>query len=366
MSLEIETVGDIATGALLARAVESEQGEGAGTASTNCLNCTAPLTGAFCINCGQKAKVHRTLTAFWHDLIHGVFHFDGKIWRTLPMLVWKPGELTRRYINGERARFVSPLALFLFMIFAMFAVFSATAGHLDDLASNKPKFVEQGAAELKKGMAEAKAKERDLTAQRATLAATSEDTTDVDSDLADVRDAIAGMTEAQKAIAQFGAGKAIEEDSGVVFKDVHTGVAKIDEGIAKAQKNPALFLYKLQNAAYKYSWALIPLSLPFIWLMFAWRRQFRLYDHAVFITYSLCFMAMLAMVAALIGKYTSAEDSLVALLMLVPPVHMFRQLRGTYHLGTVNALMRTSYLVLASIFALTIFMLLLILLGVVG
>ena len=40
--------------------------------------------------------------------------------RTLPMLAWKPGELTRRYIDGQRARFVSPIALFLFCVFLMF------------------------------------------------------------------------------------------------------------------------------------------------------------------------------------------------------------------------------------------------------
>ena len=51
------------------------------------------------------------LTALWHDLAHGVLHLDGKIWRTLPLLAWRPGELTRRYIEGERARFVSPMAL---------------------------------------------------------------------------------------------------------------------------------------------------------------------------------------------------------------------------------------------------------------
>src|SRR5690606_37364111 len=58
-----------------------------------------------------------------HDLLHGAFHFEGKIWHTLPALAWKPGELTRRYIDGQRAHFVSPMALFLFSVFLMFAVF---------------------------------------------------------------------------------------------------------------------------------------------------------------------------------------------------------------------------------------------------
>ena len=40
-----------------------------------------------------------------------------------------------------------------------------------------------------------------------------------------------------------------------------------------AKENPALLLYKLKSSAYKYSWALIPISLPFIWLLFPFRRD---------------------------------------------------------------------------------------------
>ena len=36
--------------------------------------------------------------------LHGVLHFEGKIWHTLPLLAWRPGELTRRYIDGQRAQ----------------------------------------------------------------------------------------------------------------------------------------------------------------------------------------------------------------------------------------------------------------------
>jgi len=50
----------------------------------------------------------------------GVLNFEGKFWRTLPMLAWCPGILTRRYIDGQRARFISPIALFLFSVFLLF------------------------------------------------------------------------------------------------------------------------------------------------------------------------------------------------------------------------------------------------------
>ena len=55
-----------------------------------------------------------------------MLHFEGKFWRTLPLLAWCPGDLTRRYIAGERARFISPVALYLFCVFLMFAVLNLT------------------------------------------------------------------------------------------------------------------------------------------------------------------------------------------------------------------------------------------------
>ena len=144
---DLEAIGDAATGAVLAKAVEPRTGPDDGhTHEKNCLNCGSELVGEFCHACGQRAHVHRTLHAFWHDLLHGVLHFEGKVWHTLPLLAWRPGELTRRYIDGERAKFVSPMALFLFSVFLMFAVASFSGGFSPRIDPSAP-------AELKKSIA---------------------------------------------------------------------------------------------------------------------------------------------------------------------------------------------------------------------
>lgn len=124
----IEAAGDFATGTLLGRVAEPGAGEHRHAhvaPERQCLNCGTALTDQYCQRCGQNGHVHRSLGAIGHDLLHGVFHFEGKIWRTLPMLLFRPGELTRRYVSGERARFVSPLAMFLFTVFLLFALFNA-------------------------------------------------------------------------------------------------------------------------------------------------------------------------------------------------------------------------------------------------
>ena len=62
----------------------------------------------------------------------------------------------------------------------------------------------------------------------------------------------------------------------------------IAEAYRKAKREPGPVLYKLKSNSYKWSWAIIPLSVPFVWLLFPFSRRFRLYDHTVFVTYSLC------------------------------------------------------------------------------
>ena len=97
---ELEAVGDAVTGGLLARAVEpaaGEAGKDGHTHEQNCLNCGCQLVGAFCHCCGQKAHLHRSLRAFAGDFIAGILNFEGKFWRTMPMLAWRPGCLDRPF-----------------------------------------------------------------------------------------------------------------------------------------------------------------------------------------------------------------------------------------------------------------------------
>ena len=89
-----------------------------------CANCAAPLTGSFCGQCGQRAHLHRTVGAVFHEFLHGITHFDGKAWTTLPILLFRQGKVIRSYIEGHRARYIAPVPLFLLVVFLIFFVFS--------------------------------------------------------------------------------------------------------------------------------------------------------------------------------------------------------------------------------------------------
>ncbi|WP_240047523.1 DUF3667 domain-containing protein [Sphingomonas panacisoli] len=353
--------GDIATGALLGRAVEPKAGEAASDAAHGvCLNCGTALIGEFCHACGQNGHVHKTLMSIGHDLLHGVFHFEGKVWRTLPMLVTHPGSLTRRYIDGERARFVSPLAMFLFFVFLMFATLHAMGGgkefEIDRTPSTKAEKIARIDGEIAKAQSHL-TKEQDRLAK----GKGDEDTAD---EIVGYRTTLNGLRGARQAIVETpesATSEAPTRDAAV--NRVNTGWPALDEGIRKANKNPELALYKLQSSAYKYSWALIPISVPFVALLFLWRRRFTTYDHAIFVTYSLSFMMLLATFVSLLMMINTPVWIYGNLIAFAPPVHIFFQLRGAYQLRWFSALWRTVVLGFFASITLMIFGILLLGLG---
>jgi hypothetical protein len=83
-------------------------------AGERCLNCGAELQGAFCHACGQKASsAHLELHDVVHEATHEFLHLDGKIVNTLKVLIAKPGQLTKEFIEGRRARYISPIRVYL-------------------------------------------------------------------------------------------------------------------------------------------------------------------------------------------------------------------------------------------------------------
>lgn len=359
MSGEIEALGDLVTGGLAARAIDPAAAHGHGSA--RCLNCGHFLTGPYCDRCGQNAHVHRSVGGFGHDFLHSVLHFEGKMWRTLPMLFWRPGELTRRYVNGERARFFSPLALFLFAVFLTFAVFSAIGSGIDtsefDLgdAASRQTAANQMALEFDAAIGETRSRiaaarsrgqpteslERDLAAQQATREAA---------------ERMVGIERAED-------GKLRRSFTVVGFE---TGEPTVDRLIRKANDNPSLLLYKIQGNAYKFAWALIPLSAPFLWLLYPFSRRFGIYDHLVFVTYSLSFILLLAMALRIASLAGLSGGAIALILILYPPLHMYRQLRGAYRSSRAGALVRTLLLLAFASVTLTLFMAGLLALGALG
>jgi hypothetical protein len=81
---------------------------------SECLNCGAHLEGRYCHVCGQSADDHhRSILHLAWEAVEGFTHLDGRLAKTLPALLLRPGSLARDHIEGRRTRHVPPFRLFL-------------------------------------------------------------------------------------------------------------------------------------------------------------------------------------------------------------------------------------------------------------
>lgn len=440
MSGEIEAAGALATAGAVAGVIEGREGQG--QAEGPCLNCGAQLTGPFCAQCGQNGRPLRKLSQLVGEFLHNLFHFDTKAWRTLPMVLFRPGTLTRDYIYGKRARYISPLATFLLCVFLMFFVFSWAGGSAEfgsgfgDAMEVTQEDLDEARAELAEAradLAEAQANpdpdepaglavglaegavtraeaavarlEAQLAAQQEQVdreAERGEDGASTDGappaaapEAAPSAEEAAPSTEAApppqtlegeaangavhfgittddpEAAERLRSGETRWQDevstaarSGEL--DVNLGNEYLNRRALETLSNPDLALYRVQEAASKFSFLLAPLSLPFIALLFLWKRGVTFYDHVVYALYALSFASLLFITLMLAGAAFGAGVMMVlsnVLLLGALPVHTFFQLKGAYALGWFSALWRTFFMLIFAMVIATIFFILIIILG---
>ena len=388
MAGEIEAFGQMTTAGLAAASLDNrpavEPRDSHDLAHGACANCATVLTGPFCATCGQSAHIHRSVAHIFEEFLHGIWHFDSKAWATLPRLVVAPGRLTRDYVYGKRAGYIAPLALFLFSVFLMFFVFGLLGGADVNGALNAAGG--EPVANARSALADAQAEVADAQGEIAGAKADSDTTpaelTKLAATLAVNRTRLAAAGTALAAIAAQPAAPAaakkmrwqdrLAESARAGNVHLSFGSRAIDARIREALQNPDFALYRIEQKAYKLSFLLIPMSLPVLWLLFAFRRDVHTYDHVVFALYSLSFMSLLFIAWAIVAKLdpavgrhgdTTTLGGVGGLLVLAAPVHMFAQLKGAYRLGVGGALWRTIVLGIACLTILGIFAALIVVVG---
>ncbi len=414
MSGEMEAAGALATAGVVGAAIEGREGGPPGEGG--CANCGAAITGRFCSNCGQHAHPKRKLTGVIGEFLYGLWNFDTKAWRTFPMLILRPGTLTRNYVYGKRARYLAPLTMFLFSIFFMFFAFS-TIEPPQNIRDNEVEVTQEDLTEAREELAQAQADlerartnpdpdqpaglevglaegavqiaqgqvdrlERQLAAaqareaERARQAENAPVQVTVDRDAAPTapptpatepsetaEDAASARTEGpqvetwQDAMREIGT-----SDDFVVFGGANE---ELNQRVRNKLQNPDLALYQIQDAASRFSFLLAPLSLPFIALLFLWKRGVTLYDHMAYALYALGFAALLFSAVVLLGKIPFVGWA-ASWLLLALPVHMWFQLKGAYALNWWSATWRTFFMLNFALLVACIFLVLVIVLGLAG
>ena len=87
-----------------------------------CKNCESQFeeTFNFCPQCGQQSKEDLTVSVLFYNTISNYFSFDARFFKSFFPLLFKPGYLAKKFIEGKRLLYLHPAQLYLFVSVVFF------------------------------------------------------------------------------------------------------------------------------------------------------------------------------------------------------------------------------------------------------
>jgi hypothetical protein len=98
---------------------------------TTCPNCGNDFdkSFAYCPYCGQaNKKLNLSFKYVVSEFLAASFNVDSKLFITLKLLLLKPAKLTHEFLAGKRAKYISPIRLYLLISLVYFFILTFTTG----------------------------------------------------------------------------------------------------------------------------------------------------------------------------------------------------------------------------------------------
>ena len=94
----------------------------------DCKNCEQAFDEAyeFCPHCGQKDKDELTIGVLFYNTISNYFSFDARFFKSFIPLLFRPGYLAAKFIEGKRLLYLHPAQMYLFISVLFFFLNSFT------------------------------------------------------------------------------------------------------------------------------------------------------------------------------------------------------------------------------------------------
>lgn len=340
---------------------------------TLCANCGTELMGLYCYTCGQTADDHHR--SFFHlvwEAIEGLFHFDGRLWRTLPPLMFRPGLLNRDLLERRIQRHVPPLRLF----FVALLLFMFAAEHrlevLREAGAERTREAEEIARDPVKLQAALTAVQTEANKDYAEEV--QEARSDRDEALKDAendgeragaeatyqgdlikaaknrdRDIVNGEARVRRGEADGFDMFTMTPDQARTYSDGKTFAAdakpttdfksRFKNAIHRVMSNLDLFYVTLFTWAHRLAILLWPIMGFSLGLLYIHKRQYFIYDHMLVAANMLSFFFLTNAVALTLPDGWSGWFCL--LLMVWTPVNIFMTLRGAYGSSILGAVLKT-------------------------
>lgn len=305
MSIDLETAGAASAGGLTTR-------QSADLSDQPCRNCGTEVNGRYCPNCGQlAASFHRPILSLIGETISDTFTLDGRLARTLPVLLFRPGRLTKNYTEGKRARYVPPFRMFLIASLVFYLVLFALVppGQYINLD-------EDTRAEVTQGLQE-------------------------------------GLEDADLELSQSDRERLEQAD---IYVDAPGEYREeIEKQVVRVLDNPDQFAAQVEAWLPRLSILLVPMTILALTILHIWRRKLYIYDHAIHALHLHSWMFLTGAIAMLLGPYV--PGTLLWLYLIGFFVYIWRSLAVVGETGAIMSGLRFFIILLFWVFMITFIML---------
>ena len=273
--------------------------------------------GPWCHQCGQAGEdFHRSIWKLIGEAFEGVFHFDSRVWVTLPDLLRRPARLTLAYLEGHRAPQVPPFRLFLVVLLAVFLAGSLSRGQM-----------------LKPGT------------------------------LTLVEDHGKVVATRTRSLDQLSPAERANIKSQIQQFQFSIGGGWLGARMARVLDDPRRFWMVLENWAERFAFLTLPMAVLLISLAFIFQRRFYVFDHTIFSLHSLSAVGLLVTGYEVLGALIGPGAGLI---LWGAPIHLFAHMRGVYATSVIGTLARMAFLFVGSLIIGTVIMMGLLLVGLSG
>lgn len=323
-----------------------------------CRNCGTIVEIRFCTNCGQLgADFHRPLFDLIASSLGDMFTLDGRLSRSIPALMLRPGRMTREYIDGKRARYVPPFRLFLLTSVIFFlTVFSVLeqqpwlkAFRLRPGDQPSGNFVIGGDMQFNVGAPDT------VEALQARLA----DPDLSNAERANAETALNALEEVGEAVSSFVLPDGsidrealrqsiIMSNPGLTAGELATAQSAA-ERMANFYENQGRFGARMKEWAPRFTLLFLPIFSALLALSYAWHRKRYFYDHMITGLHLQTFVYVLTTILILLSTaWPGFAPAAAGVALIAIFVYLIRMLRVTYDTGYIMSFFRAGFLLTAA------------------
>lgn len=312
---------------------------------TPCANCETPLEGTYCHVCGQLAEdFHKSIWKLTVEAVESLLHLDGRLFKTLPALLRRPGQLTRDYLNGKRAYQVQPFRMFLVILLIAFfvghAATKAGGGHAAEADHAESPAAATGPETIVSGRVITPGSEALADFEREVMADPDLTEAEKKTQLAAARGDWIGFSRSLTADvtekARENAADAPKMADGADAEKLRSLQHWFDARMQAVRDDPARFALILEIWGHRVAILALPVSALMLTILFAFNRRYYVFDHVIFSMHSLSFQLLLLTLIMALGILTP----LAWWLLWLAPVHLFLHMRGAYQRSVIGTLAR--------------------------